>query len=71
MIGKVEPKDERDRLIEARAYRNGYFVLASGAVWGICLGLTGVPNARILLAVLVAAEVATWATQLYLYRRGV
>src|ERR1039458_565450 len=28
---KVEAKDERDILIECKAYRNAYFLLASGA----------------------------------------
>src|SRR5579863_8625827 len=28
---KPEPKDERDVLIEAKAYRNGYFALGAGA----------------------------------------
>jgi hypothetical protein len=30
---KVEPKDERDILIECKAYRNAYFLLVGGACW--------------------------------------
>ena len=32
---KVEPKDERDILIECKAYRNAYFLLTAGACWVI------------------------------------
>jgi hypothetical protein len=32
---KVEPKDERDIVIECKAYRNAYFLLAGGAFWVI------------------------------------
>ena len=32
---KAEPKDERDILIECKAYRNAYFLLTAGACWVI------------------------------------
>lgn len=41
---KVEPKDERDILIECRAYRNAYFLLAAGTFWVI----TGVVMANVM-----------------------
>jgi hypothetical protein len=66
-----EPKDERDRLIEAKAYRNAYLALVTGVVGNIFVPLTPVVAAQIVFGALVASEVAKSVTQLYYYRKGV
>lgn len=66
IAARPEPKDERDRQIEAKAWRNGYVLLVTGTL--VCmLG----PTARWLLLALVVSEIAKSVTQLYYYRRGV
>jgi hypothetical protein len=83
---KVEPKDERDVLIECKAYRNAYFLLASGAFLVIASVILGslvresAPATRIIvtpfltvnlvLFFMVLAELAKFLTQLFYYRRG-
>ncbi len=82
---KVEPKDERDILIECKAYRNAYFLLATGAflVIGavIMAGLasdsaptrimvTPFLTVNLVLFFMVLAELAKFLTQLFYYRRG-
>jgi hypothetical protein len=66
----VEPRDERDIAIDGKAFRTAYFVLAAGAC---ATAFTSSPfftgNAALLS--LIVAEVAKFATQLLLYRRGV
>jgi hypothetical protein len=68
---KVEKKDERDRQIEARAYRNAYLILVCGGLWVIYLSYGAFPVAQAVLAALVLSEVAKSVTQLYYYRQGV
>ncbi len=82
---KPEPKDERDILIESKAYRNGYFALATGAflVIGavIAAGLASGPAptriivtpflvVNLVLLFMVLAEVVKLVTQLLYYRKG-
>ncbi len=82
---KPEPKDERDVLIEAKAYRNAYFLLASGAflviVWvslvtparAAAAANTMVANfltVNLVLLFMVLAELTKLLTQLFYYRRG-
>ena len=81
--GGVERKDERDILIESRAYRNAYLTLATGAslviACAIVAGLAGAARIQltpflavnVLLLFMVIAEVAKSLTQLFYYRRGV
>lgn len=69
VASKPEPKDERDRLIEAKAYRTGYFLLVTGVIVCMNIGINLGVNA--LLLALLAAEVGKSITQLYLYRRGI
>ncbi len=66
---RPEPKDERDRLIEARAYHVGYLMLVTGAV--LCMNIATKPSVNALLMAVVAAEAGKSATQLFYYRRGV
>ncbi len=82
---KPEPKDERDVLIECKAYRNGYFALATGAFLVIgavilaALARDAAP-ARIIatpflivnlvLLFMVLAELVKLLTQLFYYRKG-
>ncbi len=83
--GDRETKDERDVLIESRAYRNAYYCLYGGAglLMTAALGLSlvsGVPSLsvaitpylilNVMLLLMVLAEVAKFCTQLFYYRRG-
>jgi len=82
---KVETKDERDILIECKAYRNAYFLLASGAFLVIAsvvmasLAGDSVPTriivtpfltVNLVLFFMVLAELAKFLTQLFYYRKG-
>jgi hypothetical protein len=69
LASKPEPTDERDRLIADKACRNGYFVLVTGVIVCMNVGINLGVNA--LLMALVAAEIGKSITQLYLYRQGV
>jgi hypothetical protein len=74
---RVEPKDERDILIECKAYRNAYVLLVSGAVLVIAfviffsrITLTSYLTVNLLLLAMVAGELMKQLTQLFYYRRG-
>ena len=82
---KPEPKDERDILIECKAYRNAYFLLATGAFLVIaCVIMAGLARdaaptriivtpfitVNLVLFFMVLAELMKFLTQLYYYRRG-
>jgi len=82
---KPEPKDERDILIECKAYRNAYFLLASGAFLVIAsvimanlvrdaaparIIVTPFLTVNLVLFFMVLAELAKFLTQLFYYRRG-
>jgi len=82
---KPEPKDERDILIDCKAYRNAYFLFATGAflvmAWVIMAGLardaaptrimvTPFLMVNAVLLVMVLAELMKFLTQLFYYRRG-
>jgi len=82
---KVEAKDERDILIECKAYRNAYFLLASGAFLVIAsvimasLAGDSVPTRiivtpfltiNLVLFFMVLAELAKFLTHLFYYRKG-
>jgi hypothetical protein len=83
---KPQPKDERDVLIESKAYRTAYFTMFTGmslvVTWLIVAGLAdaAVPGklsiapflmVNVILLVLVATELLKFLTQLFLYRWGV
>jgi hypothetical protein len=83
---KPEPKDERDTLIECKAYRNAYFLLATGSglviTWVIVAGLvrdaaptrvvlTPFITVNLVLFAMVLAELIKFLTQLFYYRWGV
>ncbi len=82
---KPEPKDERDILIESKAYRNAYFLLATGAFLVIgCVIMAGLARdaaptriivtpfitVNLVLFFMVLAELVKFLTQLFYYRRG-
>jgi hypothetical protein len=81
--GGVERKDERDILIESKAYRNAYLMLATGAslviTYFIVAGLAGATRipltpflaVNLVLLFMVIAELTKSLTQLFYYRRGV
>ncbi len=69
IASKPEAADERDRLIDAKACRNGYFLLVTGII--VCMNVGVNLGVNALLMALVAAEIGKSITQLYLYRRGV
>jgi len=72
---KIEPKDERDILIETKAYRNAYFLLAADLfmVMGtiVMIGLTPFLTVNLMLLSVVVSEVVKYVTQLFFYRRGI
>ena len=68
---RPEAKDERDRSIEAKAYRNAYVALASGVIAPIFLPLPPAMAAQMVLLALVVSEVVKSVTQLYSYRSGI
>ncbi len=74
-----EPKDERDMLIESKAYRNGYFAYGTGAFLVISaviaaglahISVTPFLVVNLVLLFMVLAEVVKLVTQLLYYRRG-
>jgi len=82
---KAEPKDERDILIECKAYRNAYFLLATGAALVIAcvivaalardaaptrIIVTPFLTVNLVLLAMVLAELVKFLTQLFYYRRG-
>ena len=82
---RPEPKDERDVLIECKAYRNGYFALATGAflvIGGVIMAVLARDAAptriivtpflivNLVLLFMVLAELVKLLTQLFYYRRG-
>jgi heme/copper-type cytochrome/quinol oxidase subunit 4 len=71
LADKPQPKDERDRLIEAKAYRIGYLLLVTGTIVCMGYGFQSGPTINALLLALMASEIGKSATQLYYYRRGV
>ena len=75
LTSRVEPKDERDILIEGKAYRNAYFLLVAdlfmlmGAI--VLIGLTPFLTVNLLLLSAVVSEIVKSLTQLFFYRRGI
>ena len=80
---KPEPKDERDVLIEGKAYRNAYFLLGGGTFLGIvgssmAAYADAAPAYRsndflivnLVLLIMVVADLMKFLTQLFYYRRG-
>ena len=85
LASRPEEEDERDRLIEARATRIAYFVLATGCILTIGHTLLGVyfeadigrriiinpvMTANYILMSFILSEITGFAMQLYYYRRG-
>ena len=67
------PLDERDRRIDLGAGRAGFFALQAGLFGALAAaGLGAAPafTARLLLAVMVAGELARYGWQALAYRRG-
>ncbi|MBI1210369.1 MAG: hypothetical protein GC190_02815 [Alphaproteobacteria bacterium] len=73
--GDVETaRDEREKLIELKANRFGYFIVLSGAVLvagAIGYGLPGYWTANALVAAVVLGELVRFGAQLVYYRIGV
>lgn len=73
LLRRPEKPDERDRLVDLRGLRNGYFVLAAAVVGVMVLALAGASTLTVvnaLLAGLVAADVVRYGSQLVYYRTG-
>jgi hypothetical protein len=73
-----EPKDERDILIESKAYRNGYFAYGAGAFLVISalvaagfvhISVTTFLVVNLVLLFMVLAEFVKFGTQLLYYRK--
>ncbi len=74
-----EPKDERDNLIESKAYRNGFFAFGTSAFLVISaviaaalahISVTPFLVVNLVLLSMVLAEFVKLATQLLYYRKG-
>ena len=76
-LSKKEDRDERDRLIEYKAYKVGYLVLMSVGVCWVGLLVTGMWTAEqltaapVILGVWVGVEIVRTGTMLALHRLGV
>jgi hypothetical protein len=74
LTSKEEPKDERDILIEGKAYRNAYFLLVADLFMlmgtAVLFGLTSFLTVNLILFSVVVSEIVHSLTQLFLYRRG-
>ena len=71
-----DPVDERDTAVQARAFRNAYFVLTFGiflaAMYMTLAGLLAAAIAiQVVLLCLVCSEATRYATQIVGYRRGI
>lgn len=66
--------DERDKLIELKAFRNSYFVFQVGFLLSILslvfLKLPALVMVNALIGTLIIAEVIGNSSQLFMYRRG-
>jgi hypothetical protein len=65
--------DERDRLIEMRAYRNGFFIFILGFVLAMVTLAAGQPPATMFLLLLlagIASELVSDVSEFIFYRRG-
>ncbi len=66
--------DERDTLIELKATRLAYFILAGG-VWIAGISIFVLPSAlitaNIILFFFILAEIIGFSTRLFFYRRGI
>ena len=82
LCAKNTPKDERDRLVDAKSARNAYYtlivalaVIGGHVAIGELLAVGKPPSAGALyislLASLAIAEIGHYASQLVYYRRGV
>ena len=86
LVSKPEDEDERDKLIEAKATRISYFVLAVGCLMAVGHSMISVffedsvttrvvanpiLTANLVILAFILAEVVGFAMQLYYYRRGV
>ncbi len=71
---KPQALDERDRLIELKATRNAYFVLAFGIFLPIaCIAASVRPFivAHVIMFIFVLSEIVQFLSQLLYYRRGI
>jgi hypothetical protein len=75
LTSRVEHKDERDILIEGKAYRNAYFLLAADLFMlmgtAVLINLTPFITINLILFSVVVSEIVKSVTQLFFYRRGI
>ena len=75
LISKAEPKDERDILIEGKAYRLAYFLLVADLFMlmgtAVLVDLTPFLTVNLMLFSVVVSEIVKSVTQLFYYRRGI
>lgn len=68
------PADERDRLVARTASARAYGVVViglAGTVGAMLLGVGAFPVASLLVGILVVGEATRYASEAWLYRRGV
>jgi hypothetical protein len=74
VTARFEPKDERDLVIESKAYRNAYLLLAGATFWLmwtiVAQQMRSYMAVNLMLLSVVAAEITKSLTQLFLYWRG-
>jgi len=74
VTSKVDPKDERDILIESKAYRNAYLLLVGATFWLmwtiVAQQMRSYMAVNLMFLSVVAAEIVKSVTQLFLYWRG-
>lgn len=67
-------EDERDQLIELKATRNAYYLLASG-VWvaagSMLLSPSPLMMANVILFFFILSEITGFSSQLFYYRKGI
>ena len=71
VLSRPERKDERDRVIAARAYRVAYTILVAGVLTILFISDFVAPTVKTLFLALVVADAGKSVTRLYYYRRGV
>lgn len=75
MTREMEPAitDERDKIIELRAARNGLYVFALGVMVGMGALVAGLPPAAMFICLVcggLASEIVSDVSRFFFYRRG-
>lgn len=76
-FAKKEPRDERQRLLEYKAYKVAYLAALAGAIWWLSMAMAGTDtltrgrlSEAVLLAGIIGVELLRTGTLLVLFRGG-